>query len=89
MEASLVEMKPGQTGVISRIQGGSNLVLKLNQLGLREGKQIKKISSVFNRGPVTINVDNYQVAVGYGKAVRIMVEVEGEVEGIEKNSPGR
>jgi len=85
MEISLVDMKPGQTGIVKQIQGGTNLNVKLNQLGLREGKQIKKISSVFNRGPVTINVDNYQVAIGYGKAVRIMVEVEE----LEKNSPGR
>ena len=85
MELSLVDMKPGQTGVVKKIQGGSNLNQKLNQLGLREGKQIKKISSVFNRGPVTISVDNYQVAIGYGKAVRIMVEVEE----FAQNSPGR
>ncbi len=85
MEVSLVEMKPGQTGVIYKMRGGSNLTLKLNQLGLREGKRIKKISSIFNRGPVTINVDNYQVAVGYGKATRIMVEVDE----LEKDSPGR
>ena len=85
MEFSLVEIKPGQTGVISDIRGGSALKTELNQLGLREGKRIKKISSVFNRGPVTISVDNYQVAVGYGKAIRIMVEVDE----LEKASPGR
>lgn len=85
MELSLVEIKPGQTGIISDIRGGSDLNMKLNQLGLREGKRIKKISSVFNRGPVTISVDNYQVAVGYGKAVRIMVEVDE----LEKDSSGR
>lgn len=81
----MVEMKPGQTGTVSVIKGGSVINAKLNQLGLREGKKIKKISSIFQRGPVTLSVDNYQVAVGYGKALRIMVEVDG----IEKNNPGR
>lgn len=85
MEVSLVDMKSGQTGVIKKVQGSANFGLKLNQLGLREGKRIKKISSVFNRGPVTINVDNYQVAVGYGKATRVLVEVDQ----LEENSPGR
>ncbi len=85
MEVSLVDMKSGQTGVITKVRGGANFSLKLNQLGLREGKRIKKISSVFNRGPVTINVDNYQVAVGYGKATRVLVEVDQ----VEENSPGR
>jgi len=82
LKLSLVEMKPGQSGVISSIKGGAGFAAKLNQIGLREGKSIKKISSVFNRGPVTVNVDNFQIAVGYGKAIRILVEVES----IEENS---
>ena len=85
MNVSLVEMKAGQSGIISLIQGGPGFTAKLNQIGLREGKRIKKISSIFKRGPVTINVDNFQVAVGYGKAIRIVVEVDN----IETNSPGR
>lgn len=85
MEVTLSEMKPGQTGIISRIQGGPGFEAKLSQIGLRKGKRIKKISSVFSRGPVTVSIDNFQVAVGYGKAVRIMVEVGNG----EKNSPGR
>ncbi len=85
MKVSLVKMKSGQSGIISSIQGGPGFNTKLNQIGLREGKRIKKISSVFKRGPVAINVDNFQVAVGYGKATRIVVEVED----VEKNSSGR
>ncbi len=85
MEVSLVEMKPGQSGVITVFRGGPGFAAKLTQIGLRRGKRIKKVSSVFKRGPVTVSVDNFQVAVGYGKAVRIMVEVDSD----EKNSPGR
>lgn len=85
MELSLVDMKPGQNGVISRIQGGPGFQTKLNQIGLRQGKRIKIISSVFSRGPVTVCIDNYQVAVGFGKASRIMVEVEND----EQNCAGR
>lgn len=75
MEVSLVEMKPGQVGTISTIEGGPGFKEKINQIGLRKGKKIKKVSSIFSRGPVTISVDNFQVALGYGKAVRIMVVV--------------
>lgn len=85
MQVSLVEMKSGQSGVITEFQGGKSFATKLNQIGLREGKRIKKVSSLFQRGPVTINVDNFQVAIGFGKAIRIMVEVDNS----EKNSPGR
>ena len=85
MQVNLVEMKPGQNGIISKVQGGPGFSRKLSLIGLHEGKKIRKISSVFSRGPVTVCIDNFQVAVGYGKAVRIMVEVVNE----EKNCPCR
>lgn len=75
MVVNIAEMKAGQTGKIISLQGGPGFAEKLGQMGLRQGKEIKKISSVFTRGPVTLCIDNFQVAVGYGKAVRIMVEV--------------
>lgn len=76
MQVNLVEMKPGQSGTIVAVQGGPGFVDKLSHIGLRMGKKIKKISSVFSRGPVTVCIDNFQVAVGYGKAIRILVEVD-------------
>ncbi len=85
MELSLVDMKPGQCGVISDVTGGAGFKTKLSHIGLHRGKQIMKVGSIFKRGPVTVCVDNFQVAVGYGKAIRIMVEVND----IEKNSSGR
>jgi Fe2+ transport system protein FeoA len=85
MLVNLVEMKPGKSGVISSVQGGPGFVEKLSHIGLHEGKVIKKISSVFSLGPVAICVDNFQVAVGYGKAIRIMVEVNDD----EKTCHGR
>lgn len=75
MEVSLVELKAGQTGVISSIKGGQVLREKLDKLGIREGKKVSRVSSALSHGPVTITVDNYQVAVGHGKATRIIVEV--------------
>ncbi len=85
MVVTLVEMKPGQSGIISALEGGAGFEAKLSHIGLHKGKKIKKVSSVFSRGPVTVSVDNFQVAVGYGKAIRIKVEVND----IEKSSPGR
>ena len=85
MQVNLVEMKPGQSGVISSVRGGFGFVEKLSHIGLRKGKVIKKISSVFSCGPVAVCVDNFQVAVGYGKAIRIMVEVNDD----EKTCHGR
>ncbi|MDW7738496.1 MAG: FeoA family protein [Bacillota bacterium] len=76
MEVNLIDMKPGQNGVIHEIQGGPGFTEKLAKIGLRKGKKIRKISSIFRHGPVTVSIDNFQVAIGYGKAIRIIVEVE-------------
>ncbi|MGI5876397.1 MAG: FeoA family protein [Dethiobacteria bacterium] len=75
-QISLAEMKPGQSGIIASIIGGQGMKAKLQSLGLRPGKKVTKLSSIFRRGPVTVSVDNFRVALGYGKAVRVFLEVE-------------
>ena len=72
----LARMQVGQSGVVVQIQGGHGLVNRLNSLGIRSGKRITKISSMVMRGPVTIQVDRAQVAIGFGMAHRIIVELD-------------
>ncbi len=50
------------------------MVNRLSALGIRPGKRITKISAMLMRGPVTVQVDRAQVAVGFGMASRIIVE---------------
>jgi len=50
-------------------------IRRLEALGIRPGKKVTKISSMLFRGPVTLRVDNAQVAVGFGMADRVVVEV--------------
>ncbi|MBA7480302.1 hypothetical protein ES707_15752 [subsurface metagenome] len=69
-------MQIGQSGVVVQIQGGHGLVNRLNSLGIRPGKRITKTSSMIMRGPVTIQVDRAQVAIGFGMARRIIVELD-------------
>ena len=73
---TLVQMRSGQSGRVTNIAGGHGLVNRLNSLGVRPGKRITKVSSMLMRGPVTIQLDSVQVAVGFGMAKRIMVELE-------------
>jgi len=65
----------GQTGTVIGILGGRGLIQRLEALGIRPGKKVTKVSSTLFRGPVTLRVDNAQVAVGFGMANRIIVEV--------------
>lgn len=69
-------MKRGETGIVTEIQGGMRAPERIQNMGIRIGKKIKKEEAHFWRGPQTILVDNFRVAVGFGMASKIMVEVE-------------
>ena len=73
---SLTWMEAGQSGTIMQIQGGIGLVGRLAALGVRPGKRITKISSLFIRGPVIIEMDRAQLAIGFGMANRVIVKLE-------------
>ena len=71
----LSRMEAGQVGRVVEIQWGPGMVNRLNALNIRRGQRITKVSSMFMRGPVTIEVGNgSRVAIGYGMAKRIIVE---------------
>ncbi len=75
-QKTLVRMGTGQSCIVGQIQGGHGLVNRLSALGIRPGKRITKVSSMFMRGPVTIQVDRAQVAIGFGMASRIIVQLD-------------
>ena len=74
---TLRHMRPGQSGRVVEIQGGHGLINRLGALGLRPDKRITKVSSMLMRGPVTIQIGHTRLAIGFGMANRIIVELEG------------
>ena len=76
MRIDLTQLKPGKSVTVVELLGGHGAVRKLQSLGIRSGKRITKVSSHFWRGPQTIGIGKAQVAVGYGMAKKIIVEVE-------------
>ena len=74
----MAQMASGQKGKIVEISGGVRLIRRLEALGIRKGKEIKKVSKQLMRGPVLLQHDNTQTAIGCGMASRILVEIEGE-----------
>lgn len=72
----LTKMQSGANGTIVHIKGGVGMINRLAALGLRPGKRITKISSMLLRGPVTIEVDRSQVAIGFGMANRIIICID-------------
>ncbi len=73
---SLADMKSGQNGRIVQIDGRVGMTCRLDVLGLRIGKKIKKVSGQLMRGPVIVSHGNTRAAVGFGMAQRIWVEIE-------------
>ncbi len=53
------------------VAGGRGLAGRLDALGIRPGKQITKISSEIMRGPVVVQVDRSEIAIGFGMARHI------------------
>jgi len=72
----LTQMKVGSSGVVAGVDGGSQVTRRLEALGVRTGKRITKAGSHFWRGPVTVKVDNSVIAIGFGMAAKVLIEVE-------------
>jgi ferrous iron transport protein A len=75
-QVTLAQMRGGQSGIVLGIDGGPGMVNRLNALGIIPGKRITKISSMLMRGPVTVEVNRTRVAIGFGMANRILVQVD-------------
>ena len=74
METNVEEMMCGKEAVIIGICAGFGLQRRLCSLNLREGKIIKKITQHPFRGPIIIEIDGRQCAIGRGMAKKILVK---------------
>ena len=72
---ALIDLPDGSAGTITAINGGYGLIQKLDALGIHVGKEITKVSRQWMKGPVIIRSGNTEIALGYGMARRIMVEI--------------
>ena len=72
---SLTDMNPGRSGIVVEILGGHGMISRLDAIGLRLCKRVRKVSSMLMRGPIVVEVDGFQIAIGYGIASRIIVEM--------------
>jgi ferrous iron transport protein A len=75
-QLSVAQLRTGQTGTVVGVMGGPGLVRRLDAMGIRPGKPVTKISSTLFHGPITLGVNSYRVAVGFGMAKRIIVKID-------------
>lgn len=71
----LTQMNKGECGVVLEIIGGQGVIRRLEALGVRPGIAITKVSSQLMRGPITIQLGNTQVALGFGIARKVIVKI--------------
>jgi ferrous iron transport protein A len=74
---ALTRMKDGRGGTVVEIIGGASVTERLTAMGIHPGKHITRFCSMFFRGPITISIDNTQVALGRGFADKILVIPDG------------
>ncbi|MBS3741764.1 MAG: ferrous iron transport protein A [Candidatus Cloacimonetes bacterium] len=74
MARTIVDLKRNETATVKKIEGGYGLKRKLNNMGLRVGSRVKKVTSQFVRGPITVRTGGTQMAIGYGMAKKIIIE---------------
>ncbi len=69
-------MKKGEMGKVISIDGGYGLRRNMENLGMRSGVLVKKKSTVYKRGPVIVELGGTELAIGFGKAMKVTVEVK-------------
>ncbi len=75
-QLTLAQMEAGQSGTVAQIIGGHTLAQRLEALGIRPGKKVTKQNTMLFHGPVTVLVDRSQVALGYGMASSVVLDVD-------------
>ena len=74
MNTNLISLKAGEKSIFIDVRGGWGIIRRLEAMGIRAGVVITKVSGQFLRGPVTIKVNNTQLAIGYNMARKIIVK---------------
>ena len=72
----MTNLPQGELATVWEIVGGRDLIRRLESLGVRKGKHIKRLSSMFLKGPVTVQVGHTKISIGHGMASKIMVEAK-------------
>jgi ferrous iron transport protein A len=72
----LTQMRENHKGKVLEISAGRGLQNKLSSMGIYPGREITKLSQFALRGPVAIKTGGSILALGYGVASKIIVEIE-------------
>ena len=72
--APLTTLFPGERAKIVALGHGAGRQRHLRTMGLMEGKIVEIVATQPARGPVVLNVEGTQIAIGRGMAMHILIE---------------
>lgn len=72
MEA-LTALRPGETGVIEKVEGGMNFVNRVSALGFISNVELTVLQN-FSHGPVLVCLKDSRIVLGRGEAEKIKVK---------------
>ncbi|MDD5686480.1 MAG: fused ferrous iron transport protein A/B [Elusimicrobia bacterium] len=73
---NLTQLKEKEKCRIVGVEGGQDIIRKLEALGIRKGIEVTKISSQIFRGPILVQAGSTNIAIGYSMAKKISVQCE-------------
>ena len=76
---SMRQMTVNQTGTIARVRGGGELGIRIREMGLVPGAEVKIVGRAPLNDPVHIKLYGNDLTLRNNEADQIMVDVEGEV----------
>ena len=71
----LADLRGGNSGLVTTIKSGNELVKRLAAMGIVVGSAVKVISNS-GSGPILVESEGRRVAMGQGMAMKIGVEAE-------------
>jgi ferrous iron transport protein A len=71
---NLTGVKEGQKVKVTDIEGGEGLSRRLENLGIRKGAVVIKVTAQSYKGPVIVKIGHTQVALGQGMAQKVLVD---------------
>ncbi len=74
---SLIDVPIGRRVRVNLV-GGRRLIAKLNQIGLHSGDTVRVLRLAPLGGPILVEINGREIALGRGVAEKIMVETECE-----------
>ena len=71
---SLDQLRPGQQGRITAIQGSDALVQRLMEMGLLEGEEVEVVGLAPLGDPLEIRLGNYRLCLRRVEAARVQID---------------